>query len=725
MPDTNPVTAPLPSHAITAPAPSSAASTSVAEALTSSSHSNGNLLLPQGMRPLLSDPQLLEQLQALSRQQQVILAALARQPVAIQWQQGQVTIQPLNRLLPAIVLPRTQAEWLLPLLDPPAAPVPPSATTYRRPQALPELWPTEAAATTPRPLPANDGELARAAAALLQGRLLASLLLRWIPPAPISTGQPAAPGLLLAPDGAQVAVPAAVAAQLPSVAAPLRFDSSGDQLLLQPLPDDREPARPLSVPPQLLPGLHVSNRGQPQQLQLLATVGRDGQLQLLTLRPPATTIALEASADAGDVVPPPRAANEALARLLSRHLPASPLPTPPATNAQAPATPPEPVLPRLEPLLGQPLRLPLPTQLPREQPLLLTLRWEPDGSAQLRWQQVQPQPLSAEEQTDGDPQQQLRNALTISPNVQHLRLEPAQARQWASQLGLPLPPVEHDLQPADGDELKRLSEQASRQLWRQQLNPATALEQLSRQLASSEGKALSASLLDQLPQGAAIDTATIATTLQAGLQFNPLSNQPLTASPLLNQVAICLQLLLGGRILAGGERGGADALRGPRERLQQWLQAPELQLEREATTRTLSQLVSHQQLQQARTEETLQGLVLPFSLPLRDDDGPLRHIEGEARQQQDEQGRRGWQLRLRLPVGKEAVLAQARLFGVNLELLLLASSPALAATAGRLLPQLNRRLEEAGLTISASDCRLGTVPETLARCPHRLVEIAV
>ena len=100
-------------------------------------------------------------------------------------------------------------------------------------------------------------------------------------------------------------------------------------------------------------------------------------------------------------------------------------------------------------------------------------------------------------------------------------------------------------------------------------------------------------------------------------------------------------MLLGGRILAGAERSGPDPLRGPRERLQHWLQAPELQLEREAATRTLSQLVSHQQLQQARTEETPQGLVLPFSLPLRDDEGPLRHIEGDARQQQDEQGRHG------------------------------------------------------------------------------------
>lgn len=736
MPDTPSVNAPLPPLAATMTAPSSAAAATLAEALTSGTHSNGNVLLPQGLGSVFGQSQArpsaeLQQLEALARQQQVILAALARQPVAIQWQQGQVTLQPLNQLLPAIVLPRTQGEWLLPLLEPPAS-APPSAAstaTYRRPQALPELWPADA---PPRPLPANDGELARAAAALLQGRLLASLLLRWLPPGPAAAGPPAAlaQGQLVVPGGAQVAVPAAVAAALPAVAAPVRFDSSGEQLLLQPLPDEREPARPLSLPAQLLSSLHGGGRGLPQQLQLLVSFSRDGKLlQLLTLRPPAVTVEVEPGADdAGSPATVRSNSNDAVARLLGRHLPPSPLPSASAAPAvvvhNQPAVP-EPPLPRLEPLISQSLRLTLPAQLPRDQPLLLSLRWQPDGSAQLQWQQVQPQPLAVDTQLEGDPAQQLRQALAVHPHVQQLRLEPAVARQWAAQLGLSLPAMELDQPPLAGEELKGLTEQASRQLWRQQLNAAAALELLPRQLASSEGRALASNLLAQLPRGDTLDVATIAATLQAGLQFNPLSSQPLTASPLLNQVAICLQLLLGGRTLAAGDRNTADNVRGPRERLQQWLQAPELKLEREAATRTLSQLVSHQQLQQARTEETPQGLVLPFSLPLRQDEGPLRHIEGEARQQQDEQGRRGWQLRLRLPVGNEAVLAQARLFGASLELLLLASSPALAATASRLLPQLTSRLEDAGLTISASDCRLGAVPETLARCPHRLVEIAV
>lgn len=738
MPDTSvPHIAPLPA-ASAATASSVTASATVAEALVSGSHSSGNLLLPQGLGPVLGQPQAdpnaqRQQLEALARQQQVLLAALARQPLSLEWQQGQLSLQPLNQLLPAIALPRTQGEWLLPLLDPPAAPAPTLATTYRRPQALPELWPADAAAPPPRPQPSSDGELARAAAALLQGRLLASLLLRWLPPSPAAAGQPAVAtppqGLLLAPGGAQVAVPQAIAAALPSVAAPVRFDSSGDQLLLQPLPDEREPARPLTLPAALLSGLQSGGRAQPQQLQLLISITRDGQqLQLLTLRPAAVTVAADPVIEDS---PPPAAArssNEALARLLGRHLPA---PAPAATSAAPTAAPTgqpaaaEPPLPRLEPLLSQPVRLPLAAQLPRDQPLLITLRWQPDGGAQLQWQQVQPQPLAVSDPAESDMQQQLRHALAINPNSQQLRLEPAAARQWAALLGLPPAAAGPEQQAAEGEQLQGLSEQASRQLWRQQLNAAAALELLPRQLASSDGKALATSLMAQLPHGGTIDAATIAASLQAGLQFNPLASQPLTASPLLSQVAVCLQLLLGGRILAGAERSGPDPLRGPRERLQHWLQAPELQLEREAATRTLSQLVSHQQLQQARTEETPQGLVLPFSLPLRQDEGPLRHIEGEARQQQDEQGRRGWQLRLRLPVGNEAVLAQARLFGASLELLLLASSPALAATASRLLPQLTSRLEEAGLTISASDCRLGAVPETLARCPHRLVEIAV
>ena len=154
MPDTSvPHIAPLPA-ASAATASSVTASATVAEALVSGSHSSGNLLLPQGLGPVLGQPQAdpnaqRQQLEALARQQQVLLAALARQPLSLEWQQGQLSLQPLNQLLPAIALPRTQGEWLLPLLDPPAAPAPTLATTYRRPQALPELWPADAA-TPPR-----------------------------------------------------------------------------------------------------------------------------------------------------------------------------------------------------------------------------------------------------------------------------------------------------------------------------------------------------------------------------------------------------------------------------------------------------------------------------------------------------------------------------------------------------------------------------------------------
>lgn len=685
-------------------APAPVASAAVAAALVAASDGQGAATLPQGAAPLINQPALLAELVKVVTSQGGTIEALLRQPLALSWQQGQVSLQPANQPLPAVALPRTAGDWLLPLL---AALQPASsnslAATYRRPQAAPELWPNG-------PLPASEKPstdsaaplLAKTAAALAQGALNLAGQLRWQPPAPLAGATAAT---LSAANGVTVAVPLIIAKQLPPVATSVLLKVGPQEIRLQPLADDGAPMAPINLPTRLVPQIAQASGATMTALRLLVAPAKDGQsLQLLT-QPAADNNGPSAG----------------------RGAPSAPASNPPAKVSVMPSSPTSPPLQAGERLPPQPLvnallrwPAPLPLGVEAGQPVQLKLQWQNDGSLQLKWQQeATATGRPAEGATGGE---RPSAAAPMPPQTQVLA--PAVARQIAQLLGLPQAAAIAPPQ-LTSDEPPIMDESVSRALWRQQNSSATILDQMVRTSRTANQPAVISSLLEHVSHSGTISGDEVAAAVIGSLQLSPTAPLPITQSPLLTQVAVWLQLLLGARTPSSEAETSANA-KHAKERLQQWLTAPEVQHERDGLSRMLLQLTSHHQLHQSRTEETPQGLQLPFSLPVRDDQaGNHRQIEGEAKQHKDEHGRHGWQLRLRLPVGDEAVLAQVQLFGKNLELLFVTSSPLLAARTAQVMPLLTTRLEAAGIVITSADCRAGQVPATLARCPHRLVEILV